>query len=96
MTDGSSSLTIRIEGRLDIFTAASVVERLRLAPEDVEVVIDLAPSVQCDPVALSYIAEAIERRAAPVAVRGVSGHDMRILLYLGVDLNVSSTKGRTD
>jgi hypothetical protein len=96
MTDGSSSLTIRIEGRVDICTAATVVERLRLAREDLEVVIDLAPSVQCDLVALSYIAEAIERRAAPVSVRGLSGHDMRILQYLGVELPDSPKKGPTD
>lgn len=96
MTDGSSALTIRIDGVLDICTAARVVERLRLAREGIEVVIDLAPSVQCDLVALSYIAEAIGRRATPVSVRGLSGHDTRILQYLGVELPVSPKNRLTD
>ena len=96
MGDGGSSLTIRIDGRLDIGTASSVVERLRLAPPDVEVVIELAPSVQCDLVALSYIAEAIERRATSVTVHGLSVHDIRILQYLGFDLPISPKEGPTD
>ena len=86
MTDGDGPLTIRIDGRLDICAAGAVVERLRQAPSDRDVVIELGPTTQCDLVALSYLAEAIERRPGPVAVRGLSGYDTRILQYLGVEL----------
>jgi hypothetical protein len=86
MADGDGPFTIRVEGHLDICAAGKVVERLRLAPDDREVTIDLAPRAQCDLVALSYIAEAIERRSGRTFVRGLSGHDTRILEYLGVEL----------
>ena len=89
MTDRDGPITIRIVGRLDIAAASNVVERLRQAPDDQEVTVELGPGVQCDLVALSYIAEAIERRFSPVSVHGFSGHDMRILQYLGVELPVS-------
>lgn len=93
MTDRDRPLTIRISGRLDICAAGSVAERLRQAPPDQEVVIDVAPSAQCDLVAWSCIAEAIERRSAPVRVHGLSGHDARILQYLGVELPSSGGRG---
>ena len=96
MTEETGPLTIRIDGRLDICTALNVVERLRQARESREVVIDIAPSAQCDAVALSYIAEALERFSASVRVRGLSGHDARILEYLGVEFPVSSKRDSSD
>lgn len=86
MTHGDGPIKIRIDGRLDICLAGAVVERLREEEGGREVLIELGPGVQCDLVALSYIAEAIERRSAPVTVHGLSGHDLKILQYLGVEL----------
>lgn len=68
------ALIIRIDRRLDVATAAAVVERLRFAGREREVIIEFAPSVECDMVALSFIAEAIVRRGVSVPVRGLSGH----------------------
>jgi hypothetical protein len=89
MTDGDGPFKIRIDGRLDMCTAGSIVERMRQIPVDREIVIDLAPSAQCDLVALSHIAKAIEHRSAPVRLLGLLGHDARILKYLGVELTSS-------
>jgi hypothetical protein len=86
MADGDGQFTIRVEGHLDSCAAGNVVERLRQAPDDCEVTIDLGPRVRCDLVALSSIAEAIERRSGRTFLRGLSGHDLRILEYLGVEL----------
>ncbi len=85
MPDGTEPLIIRID-RLDVATAAVVVERLRFAGREREVVIEFAPSVNCDMVPLSFIAAAIARRGVPVSLRGLSGHGVRILRYLGVSL----------
>ena len=86
MPESTEPLIIRIDGRLDVPTARAVVERLRFASQEREVVVEFAPSVECDMVALSYVAVAIARRGIPVSVRGLSGHDLRILRYLGVSL----------
>jgi hypothetical protein len=97
MSDGSGPVTIRVDGRLDIWAAGRIVERLRNAPADSEVLIDVGPGAQCEVVALSYIAEAMERRlTAPVRVRGLSGHDARILAYLGVELPSSDGEDPSD
>jgi hypothetical protein len=63
---------------------------------DRAVVIELAPRVECDLVALSFIAQAIERRGVPVSMRGLSGHDMRILRYLGLSFPSPPDSHRLD
>jgi hypothetical protein len=86
MPRGDEPLTIRIDGALDIGVARGIVERLSQTPQDREVVIELGPGTRCNPVALARIAKATEGRLVPIPVRGLSGHDERILQYLGVDL----------
>ena len=86
MRSDTEPLIIRIDRRLDVPTAAGVVERFRSAARERELVLEFAPTVECDMVALSFIAEAIARRGIPVSVRGLSGHDFRILRYLGMPL----------
>lgn len=54
MNDGSGP--IRIDMHLDICVAGSLVDRLRKAREDRDIVIQLGPAAQCDLVALSYLA----------------------------------------
>lgn len=77
-------LIIRIDRRLDAAAARDVAERVRSAAHDRSVVIEFGPRVQCELVALSLLADVMEQRGPPVLVRGLSGHDMRILEYLGV------------
>jgi hypothetical protein len=79
-------LTIRIDRRLDVATAREVAERVRVAARERDVVIEFSLRVQCELVALSFLADVIEQRGSPVFVRGLSGHDVRILEYLGVSL----------
>lgn len=84
MPDGFEPLTIRIDRYLDVATAREVAERVRFLARERKVVIEFGPPVECDLVALSLLAEAIDQSGSPVFVRGLSGHDMRILEYLGV------------
>lgn len=84
--DQAEPLILRVDGLLDLEHARKIVRRLQSALVGVEVVIEFSPRVQCALVPLSLIAEAIARRGSPVAVRGLSQHDIRILRYLGVTL----------
>lgn len=77
-------LIVRIDGRLDAATGRDVVEQVRSAARDRSVVIEFGPRVQCELVALSVLADVMEQRGFPVLIRGLSGHDKRILEYLGV------------
>jgi hypothetical protein len=79
-------LIFRVDGVLDLLAASDAVRLLRWAGREREVILEFGPGVQCDLVALSLVADAIARRAAPVSVRGLSAHDLRILEYLGVSL----------
>lgn len=87
MADLAQPQIIVISGFLDAAAAAAVVQELRRAdhPER-SVVIEFGARAKCDLVALSSMAEAISRLAVRVTVRGLSGHDVRILRYLGVSL----------
>jgi hypothetical protein len=84
--DQTEPLILRVDGLLDLEHAREIVRRLQSAPDDVEVVIEFSPRIQCAVVPLSLVAEAIAHRGSPVAVRGLSHHDIRILRYLGVTL----------
>ena len=86
MADAPQPQIIGILGFLDAATAADVVHRLRRVDPERAVVIEFAAGTKCDLVALSLVAEEIARLPVPVSVRGLSGHDFRILRYLGVSL----------
>ncbi len=88
-------LIIRIDGVLDIPAASDAIRRLRCAGSEREVIIEFGAGARCDVVALSLVAEAIASRASPVFVRGLSGHDVRILEYLGVSLTRDPSPSRS-
>ena len=88
MADRAQPLIIRIDGFLDVSTAADVVRRLVETGRERAVLIEFGARAKCDLIALSFVAEAISRRGTPVSVHGLSGHDLRILRYLGVSFPV--------
>jgi hypothetical protein len=83
---GTVPLIIRIEGVLDLGAASHAIRQLRSAGGEREVILEFGAGAQCDLVALSLLADEITHQGSPVSVRGLSGHDVRILEYLGVPL----------
>jgi hypothetical protein len=78
--------TIEISGAFDVDSALGVAEQVGQLPLGCEACIDL---VRARPVldhALLALVQALQDQpgAAPVRLRGLSGHHLRILSYLGV------------
>jgi STAS domain len=83
--DSTRGLTIRIEGVFDVPAARRVRELVEAAPPDGPVAVDLSRVREFQEPGVAVLAEVLAgRTAAPVAVRGLRQHQVRMLRYLGV------------
>ena len=79
--ESTRGLTIRIEGVFDVPAARRVRELVEAAPPDGPVAVDLTRVREFQEPGVAVLAG---RVAAPVAVRGLRQHQVRMLRYLGV------------
>jgi anti-anti-sigma regulatory factor len=77
---------LRLLGTFDAAAASELMERLRCEPER-DVVIDVALVRGFDEVGVAALARLVQGdRQHRIALRGLSGHQLRILRYLGAGL----------
>jgi ABC-type transporter Mla MlaB component len=76
--------TIHLEGTFDEISAARLAELLKVAPPGARLALDLSRVREFQGRGLALLAKALVALVRPIDLQGLSGHQARLLQYVGV------------